>query len=208
MARSAPRYARLEADERRAQILAAARSAFAASGLAGTAMADIAAQAGVTRGLLNHYFGTKRDLYLAVVADLAAELPELVRTDLRDVPPAEMVAANAGAWLDSIERNRDLVAALMGAEALGADPEVEAIMTAARDQVVERMVGNWVAATGAEPTDELRLVLRTFLGAAEVAGHEWALRGRATREQALAVLQHMLLAMIGQVLPAVPPARG
>ena len=30
-------------------------------------MAELAREAGVARGLLNHYFGTKRDLYVEVV---------------------------------------------------------------------------------------------------------------------------------------------
>jgi AcrR family transcriptional regulator len=198
------RFSRLEADERRGQIRAAARRCFARGGLAGTSMGEVAREAGVARGLVNHYFGTKRDLYLAVVEDLAAELPALVRSDLRDRPIEEMVGANVDQWLDSIERNRDLWGALMGVEAIGTDPEVEAIMAAARDEVVERMAAN--QAGGGPASDELRLVLRVFLGAAEAAGREWALRGRATREQAHAVLKGTLVAMVGTVLPSVPRA--
>ena len=71
---------------------------------------------------MHHYFGTKRDLYLAVVADLAATLPELVRTDVRELPVEEMVDANVESWLDSIERDRDLWLALLGVGALGPRP--------------------------------------------------------------------------------------
>jgi AcrR family transcriptional regulator len=201
-----PRYSRLEADERRGQILAAARDAFAGAGLAGTSMAQIAGAAGVTRGLLNHYFGTKRVLYLAVVEELAAELRNLVRTDLEDLPVEQLVERNASSWLDSVERNRELWRAVLGVEAIGADPEVEAIMATARDEVVERMAAN--QAGGGPPSDELRLVLRVYLGAAEAGAREWALRGRATREQVHAVLVGTLLAMVGTVLPRVPPAAG
>ncbi|MCW2989448.1 MAG: transcriptional regulator, TetR family [Solirubrobacterales bacterium] len=200
---SSPRYTRLEADERRGQILAAAREAFARAGLAGTSMAEIAGAAGVTRGLLNHYFGTKRVLYLAVVDELASELGNLVRTDAGDLPIEELVELNATSWLDSVERNRELWRAVLGVEAIGADSEVEAIMGAARDEVIERMAAN--QGSGA-PTDELRLVLRVYLGAAEAGAREWALRGRATREQVHAVLVGTLLAMVGTVLPRVPPS--
>jgi AcrR family transcriptional regulator len=203
MAATSPRFSRLDADERRAQILAAARRVFSASGLAGASMAGIADEAGVARGLVNHYFGTKRELYLAVVADLAAELPELVRTDLRDRPLEEMIDANVTSWLDSIERNRDLWMALMGVEANGTDPEVEELMAAGRDAVIERMASN--QAGGGPPSDELRLVLRVFLGAAEAGAREWAMRERASREQVHAVLRETLLAMVGTVLPRVPP---
>jgi hypothetical protein len=121
-----------------------------------------------------------------------------------DLPVDEMVDANVASWLDSIERERDLWLALLGVELVGRDPEVEAIMSAARDAVIDRMAGN--QARGAEASDELRLVLRIYLGAAEAAAREWAMHNRATREQVHAVLKGTLLAMVGQVLPSVPAA--
>jgi AcrR family transcriptional regulator len=169
-------------------------------------MGEIAEEAGVTRGLLNHYFGTKRDLYLAVVTDLATELRSLVRTDLHDLPLDQLVEVNANSWLDAVDRNRELWAALLGVETIGADPEVEAIMAAARDEVVERMAAN--QAVSGPPSEALRLVLRVYLGAAEAGAREWAIRGRATREQVHAVLVGTLLAMVGTVLPRVPSAAG
>ena len=200
-----PGYTRLEADARRDLILAAARRVFVRSSPSEASTSEIAREAGVTRGLVHHYFGTKRELYLAVVADLAATLPEMVRTDTRDLPVDEMVEVNVTSLLDSIERDHDLWHAVLGVELVGRDPEVEALMSAGRDAVIDRMVQN--QARGAEPTPELRLVLRIFLGAAESAAREWALHGRATREQVHAVLKGTLLAMVGQVLPEVPPAR-
>ena len=199
-----PRFSRLKPDTRRDLILDAARRVFVSSNPDGASTAEIAREAGVTRGLVHHYFGTKRALYLAVVADLAATLPELVRTDVAELPVDQMVDANVTSWLDSIERDRDLWLALLGVEVVGRDPEIEAIMSDARDAVIDRMAGN--QARGAEPTDELRLVLRVFLGAAESAAREWAMHERASREQVHAVLKGTLIAMVGQVLPTVPSA--
>jgi AcrR family transcriptional regulator len=204
MAARAPAFSRLEADERRSQILAAARRIFVTAGPAAASTAAIAEEAGVTRGLVHHYYGTKRELYLAVVEDLAASLPGVVRTDLRDRPVEEMVEANVTSWLDAIDRDRELWLALLGAETVGRDPEVEAIMSRARDLVIDRMVAN--QARDAPPSDELRLVLRTYLGAAETGAREWALYGRASREQVHIVLKGTLLAMVGLVLPNVPAA--
>jgi AcrR family transcriptional regulator len=200
---SARAYSRLEPDARRDQILDAARRVFVRSSATEASTAEVAREAGVTRGLVHHYFGTKRELYVAVVADLAAKLPDLVRTDVADLPVEEMVEANVRSWLDAVERDRELWLAILGVEMVGRDPEIEAIMSEARDRVIERMTAN--QARGAKPTDELQLVLRIFLGAAETAAREWAMHGRATREQAHAVLKATLLAMVGQVLPAVPP---
>ncbi len=199
-----PSYSRLEPDARRDLILDAARRVFVRSNPDSASTSEIAREAGVTRGLVHHYFGTKRKLYLAVVEDLAATLPDLVRTDVAGLPVDQMVDANVTSWLDSIDRERDLWLALLGVEVVGRDPELEAIMSGARDAVIDRMAGN--QARGAEPTDELRLVLRVFLGAAEAAAREWALHERASRDQVHAVLKGTLLAMVGQVLPAVPSA--
>jgi AcrR family transcriptional regulator len=203
MAARSPAFSRLEADQRREQILAAARRVFVSAGANAASTAAIAEEAGVTRGLVHHYFGTKRALYLAVVEDLATALSDVLRSDLRDRPVEEMVDANAAAWLDAIERDREIWVALLGAETVGRDPEVEAIMSRARDEVVDRMAAN--QAGGGEPTPELRLVLRTYLGAAEAGAREWAMYDRASREQVHAVLKGTLLAMVGLVLPAVPP---
>ena len=202
----APRFSRLEADARRDLILDAARRVFVRSNPAAASTAEIAREAGVTRGLVHHYFGTKRELYLAVVADLASTLPGLVRTDVAGLPVDEMVDANVTSWLDSIERDRELWLALLGVEVVGRDPEVETIMSGARDAAIDRMTANW--ARGAAPSQELRLVLRVFLGAAEAAAREWAMHDRAGREQVHAVLRGTLLAMVGQVLPTVPARSG
>jgi AcrR family transcriptional regulator len=198
---ASPKFSRLEADARREQILAAARGRFASAGLAGASMAEIAEEAGVTRGLLNHYFGTKRELYLAVVAAIASELPDLVAPAAGDMPGEDLIDRNLSAWFDQIERNRELWEAISGVESVGSDPEVAALLDDARDRVIDRMAVNWAA--GGAPTDELRLVLRVFLGAAEAAAREWSLRGRATREQAHAIVKATLLAMV-----ALPQAQG
>jgi AcrR family transcriptional regulator len=71
MTQNAPppvRPARLPSAERQAQILDAAVEEFAERGFAGARMATIATRAGVTKGLLYHYFpGGKLDLFRAAI---------------------------------------------------------------------------------------------------------------------------------------------
>jgi AcrR family transcriptional regulator len=70
---SLPRTARLPSAERHAQILEAALEEFAGRGYAGARMAAVATRAGVTKGLLYHYFpGGKVDLLQATVAACVA----------------------------------------------------------------------------------------------------------------------------------------
>jgi AcrR family transcriptional regulator len=58
----------------RAALLASGRELFAGRGFAGTAREEIVERAGVTRGALHHHFGTKQDLFAAVVEELEQEL--------------------------------------------------------------------------------------------------------------------------------------
>jgi AcrR family transcriptional regulator len=54
----------------RAAILASARKAFAAAGYDGAGVREIAANAGVTAMMVNHYFGSKEQLFAAVLEDV------------------------------------------------------------------------------------------------------------------------------------------
>jgi AcrR family transcriptional regulator len=64
---STPATSRLSADERREAIVAAALDEFAARGLAGASTDAIAARAGVSQPYVFQLFGTKKELFLAVV---------------------------------------------------------------------------------------------------------------------------------------------
>ena len=188
---------RLDPGVRRAQILGAARDVFIAEDYANASMEAVAARAGVTTGLVNHYFGTKRDLYLAVVADLAAGLPEMVETDVPELPLDELVALNMGRFLDQFERNFEVLSMLLKTEsALGRDPEVAAIMDAAREGIVRRMARNHA---GDDPSPDLLFALRVFQGAAEAAAAEWLRNDRATRADVERLLTRTLLAMVGDL---------
>ncbi|WP_026917544.1 TetR family transcriptional regulator [Gordonia shandongensis] len=72
----------------RGAILAAASELFARKGFDGTSVRAVAAEAGVDSALVHHYFGTKRDLFLAAVAipvDPAEVLAPLAETPLDEV---------------------------------------------------------------------------------------------------------------------------
>lgn len=78
------------APDTRAAILAAARDRFARVGFDATSIRAIAGDAGVDPALVHHYFGSKRDLFVA-----ALELP---------VDPREVLAPVVDAGLDGAGR--------------------------------------------------------------------------------------------------------
>jgi AcrR family transcriptional regulator len=194
----APRWQRLEHDERRRQILGCARRLFSERNYASVSTSQIASEAGVARGLLHHYFGTKRDLYLEVVRSL-------MRTPSSPVPlPGNDLEAiiNEGVdrWLTMLERNRGTWLAAVGARGLGHDPEVEAILEEAREQAAGRLIE---ALQSNEASRELRAVMRAYSGFAEAASVEWLQRGRLTREETHTALVQGFLSIVRDVLPAV-----
>lgn len=66
-------------DERRSEILAAARELFAERGINKTSISDVAARVGVTRGLVYHYVADKDSLVDAVLAEYIDEMVDRIR---------------------------------------------------------------------------------------------------------------------------------
>ena len=66
------RYQRLDPATRREQILDAANELFAERGYEEVTIEDVAKSAGVARGLVHHYFGGRKEVYIALVERLGA----------------------------------------------------------------------------------------------------------------------------------------
>jgi AcrR family transcriptional regulator len=203
---AAPRWQRLEHDERRRQILQCARRLFSERTYSSVSTSDIAREAGVARGLLHHYFGTKRDLYLEVVR-------QLVRMPSIPVPlqsPGHgieiVISQSVDRWLTMLERNRGTWLAAIGGHGLGRDPEVEAILDEAREQAADRLIEALQTYEAAQAPPELRAVIRAYSGFAEAASIEWLQHGRLTREQLHALLVQGFLSIVSDVLRAVEEA--
>jgi AcrR family transcriptional regulator len=76
----------------RASILRAATDEFAARGFKGASMDAIAARTHTTRALINYYFGSKEQLYLAVLEGVYAEIREAEgELDLDHLEPAAAI---------------------------------------------------------------------------------------------------------------------
>ena len=203
----APRWQRLEHDERRRQILLVARRLFSEESYDAVSTSEIAQAAGVARGLLHHYFGTKRELYLEVVRTL-------MRMPSNPVPPERagqglqaVIDASVDRWLEMLAANRGTWLAAIGARGLGRDSEVEAILEQAREQAADRLVDAVCHERGiAEAPPALRAAVRAYGGFAEAASVQWLERERLTREQLRALLVDGFLAITGPVLRAVHDA--
>lgn len=191
--------ARLAADERRDQLLAAGRKLFSERGFEGVSAAEIAAEAGVARGLINHYFGTKRDLYVEVIREMVRVPPPPVPDYVQGTTPGQRLAESIDGWLEMVWRNRHTWIASLQAQGLG-DPEIAAIFEEAREGASTRMV----AVLGLGPIErakpELLGLLRAYGGMAEAATVQWLVHQRITREQVAALLKDAVPRLVGPVL--------
>jgi AcrR family transcriptional regulator len=208
-----PRWQRLEHDERRRQILACARRLFSERNYASVSTSEIAAEAGVARGLLHHYFGTKRELYLEVVRSMMRTPSNPVPRRLaeahqpkRDIEP--VIAESVDRWLTMLERNRGTWLAAIGGRGLGHDPEVEAILDDALEHAADRLIESLQTYDPAKAPPALRGSIRAYGGFAEAASLEWLQRGRLTREQTHALLVQGFLSIVRDVVPAVEAIPG
>ena len=99
VAPKAPRE-RLDTDARRAQLLALGLEVFARQPYDEVSIEDLAERAAISKGLLYHYFPTKRDYYAAVVREAARQLVTL--TDLPEaMPPAQRLLEGLSRYLSA-----------------------------------------------------------------------------------------------------------
>jgi AcrR family transcriptional regulator len=102
---------RVDHEERRRQIADALVRTAAKRGLHATGMREVAAEAGVSLRLVQYYFGTKEELLLAAMQQLAAQFAERGMTRIRQLRKADGPASP-----------RDVIAAIL-TEGLPADDE-------------------------------------------------------------------------------------
>jgi len=192
-----PRRRRLEPDERRRQILACAVRLFGERPSADVSIADVAREAGVARGLVNHYFGTRKGLYAEVVRVLVT-LPPFAAEALPGGDLAERVDAGVSWFLDAVSRHsRPWLVAVSGGTG-GHDAEIAAVLADADEVTADTLL----RLLGADPApgperDRLRAVLRAYSGFGKAAAQEWLGRGALDREQVHRMLTTTLLTLVG-----------
>jgi AcrR family transcriptional regulator len=195
------RRIRLENDQRRAQLLALGVQAFSERTYDDVSIDDIAKAAGISKGLLYHYFPTKRDLYLAGLRATAAELIASTNAATSDMtmPPLERMRAGLDAYLDHVSRHaRPFVALMRGG--IGSDPEVVSVIEGVRATYVERFLekaeGTPLAGLLLSNRPLVRLAVRGWIGFVEAASLEWLQKKDVERVELRNMLVDALLASL------------
>src|SRR5438067_826060 len=72
---------RLDAEARASQLVQVAKALFAKRAYDEVKVEEIAAAAGVSEGLVYHYFATKRELYVAVIRSASEDMAAVIEPD-------------------------------------------------------------------------------------------------------------------------------
>lgn len=195
-----PRFRRLEPDARREQILAAAVRLFGERSYDEVSTTDLAQAAGVARGLLNHYFGTKRDLYLEVVRRMVT-IPDWARITSGRGDRRELIDACVSWLLDAISRNSGAWLAAVGAAGVGQSPDVVQILVQADEQAADRVIDVLGLTDVAAGRADLRAMIRAYGGMVKAAAREWLHDGTLSREQVHRLLTTTLAAIVEESFP-------
>jgi AcrR family transcriptional regulator len=142
--------ARHTADERRAEITAAAAIEFARGGLEGATTDRIAERAGVSQPYVVRLFGTKKALFLSVANRAFERVAEAFRTSATGDSPEERLE-NMGRAYVGLLGDRDELALQLQLYAAAYDPEIRACV-ATRFARLHELCGEL---SGAEP-EQLR----------------------------------------------------
>ncbi|MEU8798437.1 TetR/AcrR family transcriptional regulator [Spirillospora sp. NPDC048819] len=196
-----PRRVRKGPDERREQILKCARALFRERPYGSVSNTEIAAAAGVSRGLLNHYFGTKRDLYLAAVAQMLAVPPIPVPAFVEGAMVPDRIDQSIEAWLELLQRNRTTWITALDMSASGVDAELVEILEEGRESAVDHMAEVVGLAPATREHPEIRAAFRGYSGMAEATTREWLKYGRLDRDQVHLMLKEVLLHLLDRVVP-------
>jgi AcrR family transcriptional regulator len=194
---------RLSPDERRSQLLDLGVRLLADRSLDELSIDLLSEEAGVSRGLLYHYFGNKHDFHQAVVRraadDLIAQTAPPERGD-----PLERLQTSVTAYVEYVLANFDGYVSLLKGAA-GGNEAIRAIHDEVRAVLVERIFdedpsGELIADTAAN-----RLVVRGWAAMAEELVVVWETDRRAGRT---GVGRDELFALVGRSLPALVAGAG
>ncbi len=197
-----PARTRLQVDVRRQQLLELGLELFATQSYDGLSIDEIAKRAGVSKGLLYHYYPSKRAFYVAAVREAARQLLEQTDIDRHGTgtePDPEGQRAGLRAFLEYVSAHRVVYAFLLRG-GIGTDPEVAEVLEQTRESLVDRMLSRLERFGARRDDPAARLRLRGWLGFLEAASLDWAEKQPLDLEAFLALLLHMSGTVFASVL--------
>lgn len=185
-----PRMARLSTEARRAQLLQVGREVFGSQPYEQVSIDGLAAAAGVSKGLLYHYFSDKRSFYLEVLRRVALDVLEVSKISPEGPAPQAIQGAVDG-FLTYVVDNQAFYRALVrggGGEFEALDQVVESV----RWMMVERIADRASVALGGQT----RALLYGWVGFVEFTVLNWLAKAEMTQAELSALLLGALFQLL------------
>lgn len=188
---------RLSVDERRDQLLELGLDLFINHPYDDLSIDEIARRAGISKGLLYHYFPGKRAFYVATVERAAEQL--LGETDI-PVAPGDDESAKLRIAIDrylGFVEGRSAAYTFLLRGAMATDPDVAAIVDRTRRRFLDRMLQ---ALQMSDDNARLRVTLRGVIGFVEAASVDWAERRDLSRDELTELLVQVCVSSVTRAL--------
>ena len=197
----ADRRVRLDLDRRRAQLLELGIDLFSKHSYEDMSIDGVAEAAGISKGLLYHYFRSKRDFYVETVRAASRRLQLLTMPDPQ-LPPSARLRAAIDAHLRYIQEHGPVYTAVYR-NGVAIAPEIREILDQHRGVIVQYFL-EAMGASKARPL--LRTALRSWMAMVEGASLDWIENPSTTRDALRELLVAGYAALITKTIELDPEA--
>ena len=187
------RRTRLTPEERRAQLVALGVAFLVDNPLDALTIDGLSAQAGVSRALLFHYFGTKQGLHREVVRTARDSMLHATAPQ-GDLPPLVRLHDTLSRIVQFVRDHRGTFYSLVRGVASG-DTEVREVVEEARTEQAERVIAVFIE-LGVPDSELLRIALRSWVAFAEEALVRSALGTDLASDEVVAFLERSVRAVV------------
>ncbi|MFF0732495.1 TetR/AcrR family transcriptional regulator [Streptomyces chartreusis] len=189
---------RLSTEERREQLLAVGARLFSESPYDEVWIEQVAEIAGVSRGLLYHYFPTKRDFFAAVVERESARMLRMTAA-VPGIPVREQLGAGLDTFLEYVEDHAHGYRAFHRADAAG-DQAVRKVyqraLAAQEKQILAAMAADPEFGPVHAERPDVPLAVRGWLAFTTAVCLEWLRGADLSRDQVRDLCTRALLGVI------------
>jgi len=194
---SAPRR-RLDAEQRRLQLIETGATLSRSLPADQVTPEAVAAAAGVSKGLLFHYFPTRSDLQAAIVSHVVAELLDRLAPD-PDLLMSDQLRQGLEVFVEFIDDHRVTYASF--ARGVGSSERLRAVYDDTRNTIVSLIAARLGLA---EPTGVVRLAIRGWVAMAEEIILDWMATDDVARSEMIELLTTSAWALLAtDAVPAV-----
>jgi AcrR family transcriptional regulator len=192
------RPSRLTPDARRDQLIQKGIELLGQQGYEEMSITELAQAAGISKGLLYHYFPTKSDFVVAVFRQAREEIEQLLTIGDASREPAEQLDASIDAFLSYAEEHAAGFQALARARS-GDDAAIRAELAEGRRRRVSQLMDAAAVRAGTDrasiESPVLEAALDGWLALTETVIVRWLSERKLRREEVHNLLRHSLLAV-------------